>query len=75
MVDCDVMGNDFTSGLTTKQAVTLHETLGWIKKPFLMHTKPLGLAHWQMTGLFTLPLIIMPELFKIMLVKGRSNDI
>ncbi|MCK0097362.1 cation-transporting P-type ATPase [Yoonia sp. F2084L] len=60
--------------------VALAATLGaqvaavyWAPLQTLLHTTGLSLAEWQMIGLFTLPLIIIPELTK-MIVKGRHPN-
>ena len=46
----------------------------WAPLQALLHTAPLGMAQWQMIGLFTLPLIIVPELYKAISMKRKSND-
>ena len=46
----------------------------WAPLQALLHTVPLGMAQWQMIGLFTLPLIIVPELFKALFMKRKPND-
>lgn len=45
----------------------------WPPLQTLLQTTGLGLAEWQMIGLFTLPLIILPELFKMILMRRRAN--
>ncbi|PJI92080.1 Ca2+-transporting ATPase [Yoonia maricola] len=45
----------------------------WTPLQTLLHTTGLGWAEWQMIGLFTLPLIIVPELFKMIMLRGRTN--
>lgn len=47
----------------------------WAPLQNLLHTTGLGLAEWQMIGLFTLPLIVVPELVKTILIRKRSYDI
>ena len=44
----------------------------WAPLQTLLHTTALGWAEWQMIGLFTLPLIIVPELVK-MVALGRQS--
>ena len=46
----------------------------WAPLQTLLHTTALGLAEWQMIGLFTLPLIIIPELTKMIIVRRHPND-
>jgi len=60
--------------------VALAATLGaqvaavyWAPLQTLLHTTGLGLAEWQMIGLFTLPLIIIPELTK-MILRGKHPN-
>jgi Ca2+-transporting ATPase len=60
--------------------VALVATLGaqvaavyWAPLQTLLHTTGLGLAEWQMIGLFTLPLIIIPELTKMILIRRHPN--
>jgi Ca2+-transporting ATPase len=45
----------------------------WAPLQTLLHTTALGWAEWQMIGLFTLPLIIVPELYKMMMLRGKNN--
>ncbi len=45
----------------------------WPPLQTLLHTTGLGLAEWQMIGLFTLPLIIIPEIIKTVLFRRRAN--
>jgi Ca2+-transporting ATPase len=45
----------------------------WPPLQTLLQTTGLGVAEWQMIGLFTLPLIILPELFKMILMRRRAN--
>ncbi len=45
----------------------------WAPLQTLLQTTGLSLAEWQMIGLFTLPLIIVPELVKMVLVSKRAN--
>lgn len=42
----------------------------WPPLQTLLHTTALGWAEWQMIALFTLPLIILPELIKTIRIKG-----
>ena len=60
--------------------VALAATLGaqvaavyWAPLQTLLHTTSLSLAEWQMIGLFTLPLIIIPELTKMILIRRHPN--
>jgi Ca2+-transporting ATPase len=45
----------------------------WPPLQTLLHTTGLSLAEWQMIGLFTLPLIIIPELTKMIQTRRHSN--
>ena len=45
----------------------------WVPLQTLLHTTGLGLAEWQMIGLFTLPLIIVPELVKFILMQKHAH--
>jgi Ca2+-transporting ATPase len=45
----------------------------WVPLQTLLHTTGLGVAEWQMIGVFTLPLIILPELFKMAMMQRKSN--
>ncbi len=45
----------------------------WPPLQTLLKTTGLGIAEWQMIGLFTLPLIIVPELIKTILIRRRGN--
>ena len=57
-------------------AVTLSAQVAavyWPPLQTLLHTTGLSLAEWQMIGLFTLPLIIMPELVKMILIRRHPN--
>ena len=46
----------------------------WAPLQTLLKTTGLGVAEWQMIGLFTLPLIIIPELVKAIMLRRRAND-
>ncbi|WP_127557932.1 cation-translocating P-type ATPase [Nioella ostreopsis] len=44
----------------------------WPPLQLLLHTVPLGAAHWQMIGLLALPLLLVPEAVKTVMVwRGR----
>ena len=45
----------------------------WPPLQTLLQTTGLGLAEWQTIALFTLPLIILPELFKLTLIRRQAN--
>ena len=45
----------------------------WPPLQTLLQTTALGLAQWQTIALFTLPLIIIPELAKMILMRRKSN--
>ena len=45
----------------------------WPPLQTLLQTVGLGLAEWQMIGLFTLPLIVLPELAKMIMYRRKSN--
>ncbi|SEQ73437.1 cation-translocating P-type ATPase [Thalassovita taeanensis] len=46
----------------------------WPPLQLLLRTQPIGWEHWQLVGLFTLPLIIVPELIKAILAsRARSG--
>lgn len=45
----------------------------WAPLQTLLQTTGLGWAEWQMIALFTLPLIIVPELIKTILFKRHAN--
>ncbi|MGJ8623087.1 MAG: cation-translocating P-type ATPase [Yoonia sp.] len=45
----------------------------WPPLQTLLQTTGLGLAEWQMIALFTLPLVVLPELFKTILMRRTDN--
>lgn len=45
----------------------------WAPLQTLLHTTALGWAEWQMIGLFTLPLLVIPELAKMIMTQRTSN--
>jgi Ca2+-transporting ATPase len=60
--------------------VALVATLGanvvavyWAPLQTLLHTTGLGVAEWQMIGLLTLPLLIVPELVKMITTRRHPN--
>ncbi|MCB1336271.1 MAG: HAD-IC family P-type ATPase [Maritimibacter sp.] len=44
----------------------------WPPMQALIRTAPLGVEHWQMIGLFALPLLVVPEVAKAMLSARRG---
>lgn len=45
----------------------------WPPLQTLLQTTALGWAEWQIIGLFTLPLIVLPELVKMILHRRKTN--
>lgn len=45
----------------------------WPPLQALLQTTGLGLAEWQMIGLFTLPLVVIPEVVKFILYRRQAN--
>lgn len=45
----------------------------WEPLQILLKTTALGLGEWQMIGLFALPLIVVPELVKFILIRRHPN--
>ncbi len=73
---CSRIGWTSNPFLLLAVAVTLGAQVAavyWAPLQTLLHTTGLGWAQWQMIGLFTLPLIILPELFKMVLMQRKSN--
>jgi Ca2+-transporting ATPase len=73
---CSRIGWTSNPFLLLALAVTLGAQIAavyWAPLQTLLHTTGLGLAEWQMIGLFTLPLIVLPELVKMILMQRKSN--
>ncbi len=73
---CSKIGWTSNPFLLLALAVTLGAQVAavyWAPLQTLLHTTGLSLAEWQIIGLFTLPLIITPELAKMILIRRRPN--
>jgi Ca2+-transporting ATPase len=73
---CSRIGWTSNPFLLLALAVTLGAQIAavyWAPLQTLLHTTGLGLAEWQMIGLFTLPLIILPELLKTILIRRHPD--
>ncbi|WP_295312145.1 cation-transporting P-type ATPase [Roseobacter sp.] len=45
----------------------------WPPLQTLLRTVPIGLAEWQWIALFALPVLILPEAFKLLLMRGQRT--
>ncbi|MEJ2002820.1 MAG: HAD-IC family P-type ATPase [Maritimibacter sp.] len=65
------LSNRLLIGALLAMALAQLAAVYWPPMQILLHTAPLGWPHWQMIGLFSLPLIVVPEAIKLILARRR----
>lgn len=47
----------------------------WEPLQLMLHTVPIGSGEWGLIGLFVLPILIVPELFKVVMQRGGAQRV